>query len=1045
MFLNQAATQAGIINTLNRLHIAGFQYSSTLGSGGAHRYNCDSPGKLSFADGDCVDWGNPLAETYLEALRYFAVDGAGDVVNKPGVPSSVFDTSDASKLSTIPQVDWVDPIPDNQWCAISNIVVMSTGLNSFDTDQLASFTPRKGSTSVIDANTLTHTVGDSSHEAINGGAYLIGNLIGGSTTTANNQCTAKASVDLDKVKGICPEVPSTEGGYGIAGLAYAPKTIDLRPDYATQRTARWGGTNPINPDWAARQPLDTYTVQLGDTLPSFSVSVGSGTVTILPSCQANATGNTAAWTAATSANWRNCSMTNLVINDNVANMGDVGTTLAKTCSGNGSTSRCFTVAWEDSTWGNDYDMDGIQRLGFCLGSACSTFKMLCPTTASATATIGPFSALSTQVVVATCAIQANAGHALSFGYTLTGTTSSGAFYPILRPGSQNFNVGSVLPSNTITAPNNATFNASASASANLLKSPLWYAAKYGGFLESTPTAGTPAPNLQSEWDLKNNFTGAAGPDGEPDNYFNVRNPSTLITALSNVFDKATQRSGDAASVATNSTNLRAESRIYQAKFSSVDWSGQLQSFLFSGGVLNTTTPEWDAGTIINTQHWSTGRTILTKGATQGIPFRFTNLSGPTATVGSQQDLLDRNAAGNKDNCGSERVNYLRGDNTNEGTPTSSFACGGTTITKFRTRNTSKLGDIVNSNPLYIAAPSAGFSDSEHPGYSAFFTSQLRRTPIVYAGSNDGMLHGFDASLTFPTGNLVGIPSPTAGKEVLAYIPSAVIGNLSKLTDQSYNKNHLYFVDGSPMAGDVDLGTANWATMLVGAMGGGGKGYYALNITNPPATNPLNTNPTTFSETGTDPQKTVMWEFGRNDDIDVGFAFNFPPVSGATNQAKQIVKMANGKWAVIVGNGYNSTNGKAVLYVLFFADGLDGTLSASEFVKIVADTGTNNGLSTPVPYDSDGDGFVDTVYAGDLKGKLWKFLVGPNASDTSVTSTTSTWKVAFSGTPLFSATDSGGTVQPIIAPPEVTAHPNGGQMVMFGTGKYIETSDITSTA
>ena len=200
-------------------------------------------------------------------------------------------------------------------CALSSIIVLSTGLNSFDTDQLTSFTPSGGS--AIDANTLTNTVGDASHENINGGSYLIGNLIGGSGTNVNNQCTAKTISTLSSTKGICPEVPSTEGGYGITGLAYAPKTIDLRPGYATLRNTRWGDNpstvaiDPINADWALRQPMNTYAVQLGETLPSFSPATG---VNLVPACQANSDGNASAWTTS-STGWRNCSMTNLVVEE----------------------------------------------------------------------------------------------------------------------------------------------------------------------------------------------------------------------------------------------------------------------------------------------------------------------------------------------------------------------------------------------------------------------------------------------------------------------------------------------------------------------------------------------------------------------------------------------------------------------------------------------------------------------------------------------------------------------------------------------------------
>ncbi|OAI03997.1 hypothetical protein A1342_05545 [Methylomonas methanica] len=1042
-FINQANNQAGIINTFNRLHIAGFQYTNT-GGNGSHQYSCNSPGILSFNNGQCVDWGNPLAETYLETLRYFANAGS----------TAAFDANDSTILSSLPQVSWSDPLPSNEWCALCSIILVSTGLNSFDTDQLSSFTPSGGS--VIDANTLTHTLGDSSHENINGGSYLVGNLIGGSGANTNNQCTAKSNVDLDKVKGICPEVPSIEGGYGIAGLAYAPKTLDLRPVYASLRSNRWGGSAPINQDWALRQPINTYAIQLGDTLPSFTVSVGSGTATLVPACQANSTGTASAWTS-TSTGWRNCSMTNLVVDENVA-ASDVGsdtTAKTKTCSGSGSASaRCFTISWEDSTWGNDYDMDGIQRLGYCVGTACDTFRMLCPSSSSAYAQIGVGvtsgwtvgSTNTNQIRIATCTVQAAAGHALTFGYTLSGTTSNGAFFPILRPGNANFNVGSNLATG-ITAASISTFT-QGSASAGLLKSPLWYSAKYGSFTESTPSSGTPNPNLTSEWDSINNLTGVAGADGEPDNYYNVRNPGTLFTALSTIFDRASTPDASAASVATNSTNLQIQSRVFQAKFSSADWSGQLLSYRINTSGVLSATAEWDAGSVINSQNYLTGRVILTKGSSDGVAFNYANLTGPSTTTGTQQNYLDKNATGvTVDNCGLERVDYLRGDATNEGS-NGTFTCASTTsISKFRQRQTSKLGDFINSNPWYVGPPSAGFSDANHPGYSAFRTSKLSRKPVVYVGGNDGMLHAFDASLDFSS-VAVGAPTTTSGRELLAYIPSAVFPNLSKLTAKNYHSDHRYFVDGSPMTADADLSTtstADWRTVLIGGLGAGGTGYYARDISDP----------SSFSESGTAPANTLLWEFN---ETDMGYAFNTPPTSLNTNQAKQIVKLANGKWAAILGNGYNSSSGKAALYVVFINDGIDGSWGTSDFVKIVADspTGMDNGLSTPVPIDTDYDGYADTVYAGDIKGNMWKFLIGPNVSDATVTSNTSTWKLAFSSAscasttpstciPLFKPTNSSGQSQPIVWPPEVTRHPNGGQLIMFGTGKYLENSDNTSSS
>ena len=130
-----------------------------------------------------------------------------------------------------------------------------------------------------------------------------------------------------------------------------------------------------------------------------------------------------------------------------------------------------------------------------------------------------------------------------------------------------------------------------------------------------------------------------------------------------------------------------------------------------------------------------------------------------------------------DGRGQQRLNYLRGDPSQEGA----------TVTSFRQRPTSKLGDIVNSSPNYVAAPNAGIGLAS---YAQFRLNYLNRTPMIYVGGNDGMLHGFRAS---------------DGRELLAYVPSKVHTQLNKLTSKTYT--HQYFVDGSPQVGDAFIGTA----------------------------------------------------------------------------------------------------------------------------------------------------------------------------------------------------------------------------------------------
>ncbi|MGH8717439.1 MAG: pilus assembly protein, partial [Burkholderiales bacterium] len=479
------------------------------------------------------------------------------------------------------------------------------------------------------------------------------------------------------------------------------------------------------------------------------------------------------------------------------------------------------------------------------------------------------------------------------------------------------------------------------------KNMLWLAGKYGGFIDSNNDGN---PNVSSsgtnkiEWD--------ADGDGIPDNYVFANNPDKMVAGLTNAFNDIINRTSSASSVAANSTALNTGSHIYQARYTSGDWSGQLLSYSIStSGVINPIA-EWDTGQLINSQTPGS-RVILTFddapliGQPDGIPFQWLSLN-----LG-QQSALNTNASGTLDLAGLARLNWIRGDSTNESP--SGLA--------FRKRATSKLGDIINSNPTYVGPPNAGYPDAS---YATFRSANSSRTPIIYVGANDGMLHVIDASCT-PSA-LACTPTANSGREVMAYIPRPVYKNLSKLTSPNYNglpSAHRYFVDSTPTFADVQIG-GTWKTILVGGLGAGGQGIYALDVTDP----------SSFSEGNA--SSIALWEFTDQHDKDLGYTFSQP----------QVAKMANGKWAVIFGNGYNnsesdgasttSTTGRAVLYILFIEQGTDGAWTVgTDFVKLdtmVGSTGTPNGLATPFVADVNGNGIADYVYVGDLQGNMWKFDV-----------------------------------------------------------------------
>jgi type IV pilus assembly protein PilY1 len=464
----------------------------------------------------------------------------------------------------------------------------------------------------------------------------------------------------------------------------------------------------------------------------------------------------------------------------------------------------------------------------------------------------------------------------------------------------------------------------------------------------------------------------------------------LAAAFQSIAVDIESKTAAASAVSLNTGSWGTSTNLYQARFNSGDWSGQLIAYAVNqDGSLGSQI--WDAGQVINLQNWNSGRTILTYKpsaalGSRGVAFRwpasYPATPGATEMDTAQAALLNSDMAGNADGFGSQRVQWIRGNSANE-----SGTCG-TCTPLFRSRPTSKLGDIVHSAPSYVAAPAFGYPDSmASSSYSAFAAANANRAATIYVGANDGMLHAFDA---------------TTGSEILAYVPTSVYRNLSALTTQSLSASagdpspHRYYVDGSPTVGDVFYGGA-WHTLLAGSLAAGGQGVFALDVTKP----------SLFKESAA--TSIVRWEFTDADDADIGYAFGQP----------LIVKTNNGRWSVIVGNGYNnseadgrgSSTGHAVLFVL---DAETGALQA-KIDTLTGTAGTPNGISGAIAVDVNGDGTADAVYAG-------------------------AWAVAFGGSPLFST---GG--QPITTRPDVTKFVQGGYLVTFGTGRYIDASDNSTTS
>jgi type IV pilus assembly protein PilY1 len=941
------ATLESIVQTLDRLRIYGYDYGdgTYIGQDGCTFQRVEilpvgADSNLNQVNqGNCSSWGNPMSEIYLESLRYLA----GKTANTDFVVANA-GTKDATLgLRT---ATWQDPINAQNFCAPLNVLLLNTSAPSYDDDQLGGISDL-GAASTNKG--LTKLVGDL--EGITGKSFFVGNATAAGTT---DNCTPKTVGDFGAVNGICPEGPSYNGSYNMAGSAWYSHTNKIRADIAV----------PAKPQFIKALKVDTYGIALSPTTPKIEIPVpdGSGrTVTLLPAYRLDLGGGRTG--GGTIVDFK-------IVSQNFA-------------AGTGR----FYVNWEDSGFGGDFDQDVIGTLSYCIKAASTT----CPNNP-------PDGTIS----VVTDVVAAATANGQGFGYIISGTTQDGVHFPsgiygfnypnplpaLVTPPAPNAGLGPVAldPQGVVGCNNCQISNAKVTwvytlgaTSGGVFKDPLYYAAKYGGYEAYNKTTGVAlSPTDPVNWD-QTLQDGSLGQDGIPDNFFFVTNPNALEKALGNALTKILA-SSSSSSAATNSNSLQANAVVYQARFKSDDWSGQLFSLNISTtGVINNATPNYDAAKVTTLQG---PRNVLSfnPAVASGIAFNYGAMSA------AQQAQLDINPVnGLPDGRGSLRVNYLKGDRSQEG-----FSAG-----NFRKRNAdSVIGDIVNSSPQYVARPDSGFPD---PSYDTYRNNSLSttRTPVLYVGANDGMLHAFN----------VKEGSANAGTELFAYVPSMVYPNLSKLTANGYK--HQYFVDGTPLIADVQI-ASTWKTYLVGGMGAGGKGYFALDVTDPD----------NFSASN------IKWEFNATHD---------PNDLGVSIPQAKIAKMKNGKWVAIISNGYNSPSGKAVLYIAYLDGGAGNTWTfGTDIFKVVLDSGSGNGLSEAAVSIIGDDGTADYIYAGDLKGNMWRVDV--------TSATPATWTSGGSIVKIFQAKDALANLQPITSAPEVTRHPFGGYMVMFGTGQYLDAAD-----
>ncbi len=448
-------------------------------------------------------------------------------------------------------------------------------------------------------------------------------------------------------------------------------------------------------------------------------------------------------------------------------------------------------------------------------------------------------------------------------------------------------------------------------------------------------------------------------------FFAASDPNAFAQGMADTLSSIAERIGTSSNIAATAINsLQSESNLYQARYVAGEWTGDLWAY----DTDDTTTPIWKASDVMPAP---ASRNLLF-GAESGsaLAFLWSNLSAAEKTrLGNVSTVLD----------------YLRGDTSLEKRNPGGIY-----------RNRGKiLGDLVNSSPELVEGPyDLSFHRYTWTGantYRAFIEGAAKsRTPMLYVGGNDGMLHGFNAD---------------TGVEVFGYIPRAVmaampadtVSVLKKYSEPNYS--HRFSVDGSPVVADVYI-NGSWRSVLIGSQGRGGNGLFAIDVTEPSAI--------TASK--------VLWD---KTFAELGLYLGTP----------QVTRTESGQWVVIAGYGYNNSTHQSGLLVIDIATGA----IIKQLATGKGDATDRNGMSEVNLLDVDADGNTDWVYGGDLHGYVWKF-------DLSTTST-STWKIAYSGQPLFQAKNGSGGRQMITGGVLASIQPTTGKVwLFFGTGRYLNVND-----
>jgi type IV pilus assembly protein PilY1 len=663
----------GIVHNFNSFRIYGFN------RGGASQiYQGTVVGNRVVNQGEFPDWGNPIAEQMYEAVRYLA--------NKSTPSGSFTGVTTIDDIMGLSKPSWDRPYAGQgtstaqaPYCARSSLLTISDTNISFDSDQLPGVNSNFGGGISTDlsgvhiinnaATNLNVSVVADFITANEPGLPNSNRFIGQSGAAFDSAPTAKSVASLSSIRGLAPEEPTKRGSYYAASVAHYAKVNDL------------------NSGLTGKQTVDTYAVALASPLPRIDARLPNGKIITLVPFAKSVGGAFSIGNAKTGYQ-----PTNQIVDFYVESIANSGPEDANASINSGRYQATFRINYEDVEQGNDHDMDAI-----------------------ATYTVRANADNTLEVTVQPIYEAGGVNHRM--GYVISGTTQDGIYLVTQDTNNRTSYFLNVPPGRTpgycdttpvpgdcfrlpflggtTTAPaaqstGDATsaisqfvFTPSTASAASLLKDPLWYAAKWGGFNDANNDGRA---DLKAEWDLDN--------DGLPDNYFFVQNPTKMRDSLTKAFRSIVDRPGSSSNLASNASGrVDTDSKVYRASYVAGKWVGDIEAYAVTiNGVGNA--PVWAASAQLPT--WDARALYLQTNTNTVADMRstaFTSLTPHLQTALVSEGLY----------------NYLRGNKSNEAINGGSF----------RTRE-KLLGDIIHSSPAY---------DLE--------------SNTLYVGSNGGFLHAFN--------------------------------------------------------------------------------------------------------------------------------------------------------------------------------------------------------------------------------------------------------------------------------------------------------------